>query len=182
MKFNRIHSFLAAVVCLCFIFTTFSEALSSKVSISRSWLGNSCNKSSLIHCLQVCCISGRFRGGASKKTGSSAAKSKKKKPSRKDVDDDDEDEDDEEERPRSRRVQPSKSKNSKSSAKRGSSGKSGKGKMQLIPWGLGGGNSNKNKGGVSWQDRIDSIRKSGAAVVKEAYRKAKVLLLCLLLV
>lgn len=96
-----------------------------------------------------------------------------------DYDDDDDGDDDGEEEEEDRRSKRGKlkSRSSQAASKRSAAGKTAKGKLQLMPWGFGGGNNNKKKGGVSSWLSIDSIRKTGAAIVKEASRKVKVFIL-----
>eukprot|EP01031_Cornospumella_fuschlensis_P033245 gene33245-40221_t len=63
------------------------------------------------------------------------------------------------------------------SGKSKSRGKGGNKKMQLIPWGSGGGGkgTNKKKGFFNFKDKLESITKVGQSLTKDSYRRLKVL-------
>lgn len=116
-----------------------------------------------------------LRGGAKAKkhtpsrkatSSSKASKSSKGRKSNRNNDDDDDDEDDEDDYEEDRISFMGKSK---------SKARAGKQKMQLIPWGNGGGKGGEKKKGLfNFKDKLESLTKVGQSLTKDSYRRLKV--------
>lgn len=115
-------------------------------------------------------FSGKLRGGAKGKVGSSKSKNRRHTY---DDDDDEEDEDNHRSGRRSSNIKKGKAaKSHKPSHKKAPT----KSKMQLMPWGQSpkAKGSKKSGSGTSIRERLEAVAKTGQAAYKDLYRKAKV--------